>query len=240
MELDSEKFAADGFAIVNGVFSTEEIERLRECIAAIPDGAEVRRRGSVYGIRNLLENSAAVRLLAAHPSMRRMVEPVLGEPAFAVRAVYFDKGGDANWSLDWHQDKIIAVERRIAAPGFLGWSQKAGVWHVQAPREVLADMAAVRVHLDDCRAENGPLRVLAGSHQGVWNDEEINRWRGRTPETTCLVDCGGVLVMRPLLLHASSRSTSAGRRRVVHIEYARSELPCGLAWKSVVGPSRQA
>ncbi len=41
---------------------------------------------------------------------------------------------------------------------------------------------------------------------------------------------GGLVVMRPLLLHASSPAKSPGHRRVVHIEYAAAELADGLKW----------
>jgi hypothetical protein len=41
---------------------------------------------------------------------------------------------------------------------------------------------------------------------------------------------GGVLLMRPLLLHASSASQVPRHRRVLHIEWAAQELPGGLQW----------
>jgi hypothetical protein len=36
--------------------------------------------------------------------------------------------------------------------------------------------------------------------------------------------------MRPLLLHASSRSKTTRHRRILHLEYAAFTLPAGLAW----------
>ena len=38
----------------------------------------------------------------------------------------------------------------------------------------------------------------------------------------CTVPAGGVVVMRPLIVHASSKAESDLPRRVLHIEYARS------------------
>ncbi len=41
---------------------------------------------------------------------------------------------------------------------------------------------------------------------------------------------GGLVVMRPLLLHASSPAKSPAHRRVIHVEYAATDLSGGLEW----------
>ena len=179
-------------------------------------------------------DSPAICDFAASPVMRRLVVPIIGAGAFPVRGLFFDKTPDANWKVNWHQDLAIAVLERREAAGFGAWSEKAGVIHVQPPPELLAQMITVRVHLDDCPPQNGALRVLSGSHQdGRLRDADILRWRERTAETLCPVPRGGAMVMRPLLLHASSASEHPARRRVLHIEYAAEHLPDGLQWRRV-------
>jgi ectoine hydroxylase-related dioxygenase (phytanoyl-CoA dioxygenase family) len=121
----------------------------------------------------------------------------------------------------------------METPGFVGWSSKAGVWQVQPPAEVLSDMMAIRVHLDDSRLDNGPLRVLPGSHRCGWIDD-LEGWKQRVAEVMCTVGCGGIIAMRPLLLHASAASNSADRRRVIHLEFAKRELPNELQWNNRV------
>ena len=102
---------------------------------------------------------------------------------------------------------------------------------MQPPISVLERMVAVRVHLDDCGADNGPVRVLPGSHRaGRLRAAEIAGWRQRIAEVSCIVPRGGLLVMRPLLLHASSPARRPGHRRVIHIEYAATNLHSGLEW----------
>lgn len=229
------EFARDGYFIQEGVLSTEEVEQLRDAVATIPDGNAVRRKGGVYGVRNLLEICPGVQELARHPQVRQFVSPILGDRAFAVRAILFDKIPDANWSLFWHQDNVVSVDARKDARGYAGWSCKAGVWQVQRPVHVLARMIAVRIHLDDCGVDNGPLRVLPGSHQFGWLDEQLDEWKQRVAEVVCEVRCGGVVAMRPLTLHASSPARSPSHRRVIHIEYACDELPEGLDWNNRVG-----
>lgn len=226
------KFRSDGYFIRDCVISLDDVEDLRRAVAALPIREEVRRKRSVYGVRNLLEICPAAQSLATKPSVRRFAAAVLGDNAFAVRAIFFDKVSDANWSLFWHQDNVIAVKQRRDVPGFQAWSQKVGVWQVQPPAEILAQMVAVRVHLDDCGPDNGPLRVLPGSHRFGWLDDVLDDWKRRVPEVVCTVRCGGVVAICPLTLHASAASSTVGHRRVIHIEYAAAELPAGLEWNN--------
>lgn len=241
MVIDSAAYAAEfhekGFAVFPHVLNDDLVNRLRTAIGDVPFSDAVRRKQNVYGVRNLLELSADVRALAAIDAVRQFVTPILGDGGFATRAVFFDKAPGANWALGWHQDSVIAVAERKDVPGFVAWGQKAGVWQVQPPAEVLFNMVAVRVHLDDCGPDNGPLRVLPGSHRHGWVEDDLDTWKRRAPEVTCIAKAGGVVVMCPLLLHASSKAISPSHRRVIHIEYANSDLPCGLSWQKRVGPT---
>ena len=227
-------FHRDGYFVRDGVVSDEEVQRLRSAVDAIPNGEEVRRKRGVYGVRNLLEICPAVRELATRASVRQFVTPLLGDHAFAVRAVFFDKVPDANWSLFWHQDNVIAVQGRHEVAGFVAWSQKAGVWQVQPPSDVLANMVAIRVHLDDCGPANGPLRVLPGTHRLGWVDDQLDDLKARIAEVICTVKCGGIVAICPLTLHASAPAETAAHRRVIHIEYASANLPDGLEWNNRV------
>ena len=214
-----------GFAIVERVLAAEEVDNL----IALMGSLACRSRG---GARNLLEHEALVGLARSNP-LRGLVEPVLGAGCFAVRAIYFDKTPDANWKVPWHQDLMVAVCERVeGAAGYGAWSVKAGVPHVEPPVAVLERMLAVRLHLDDCGEENGPLRVIPGSHRHgrLARSEEPPK----AGEVMCCVRRGGALLMRPLLLHASSSAASPAHRRVIHIEYAGVELPGGVRWRERV------
>jgi ectoine hydroxylase-related dioxygenase (phytanoyl-CoA dioxygenase family) len=148
-----------------------------------------------------------------------------------VRAIYFNKTAKTNWLVAWHQDVTIAVEEKIEAPNFTGWSVKDGIPHVHPPDALLENMLTLRIHLDDCDETNGALRVLAGSHRlGRLPANDIQELRQKLPEQVCSASAGDVLLMRPLLLHASARSAGTRERRVLHVEYAGFELPSGLRW----------
>jgi hypothetical protein len=222
----------DGFAIIEDVVSGEPLAALCDSLTGMGDGASVRRRTSVYAIRNLLDVVPAIKALSESPAMRQWVDAILGVDAIAVRGILFDKTPDANWTVPWHQDLAIAVREQVETPpGFTGWSVKAGVPHVQPPASILERMLSVRVHLDACGADNGPLDVLPGSHRhGRLTQADVDAWRDREKPVACLVRRGGLILMRPLLLHRLLSATSPEHRRVIHIEYANVELPYGLNW----------
>jgi Phytanoyl-CoA dioxygenase (PhyH) len=180
---------------------------------------------------------AGLRGVLARPSVRAMADALAGlagsalsGPAFPFRATLFDKSAQANWLVSWHQDTVLPVVARLDAPGWGPWTTKAGVLHAIAPAPALERVIALRIHLDDSTADNGPLRVLPGSHgHGVLSDAAIDRRVASFAPVTCLAERGDVLLMRPLLLHASSKGTSAAPRRVLHVEYATDRtLPGGL------------
>jgi ectoine hydroxylase-related dioxygenase (phytanoyl-CoA dioxygenase family) len=224
-------FDRAGFGVVPAVLSLDEICALTAAIESAGCGAAVRRRAGIYAIRNLSAEVPAVAALACDARVRALARSVLGEGCQPVRTLLFDKTPGANWQVPWHQDRAIAVAERREVSGFGPWSVKAGVPHVNAPAEVLDRMVTVRVHLDPCGVDQGPLRVRPGTHRsGVWSDAQIaERCRG-TEAFTCLVAAGDVLVMRPLLVHASGKARRPGHRRVIQIEFAAGDLPAGLHW----------
>ncbi len=230
---DLEAFDRTGFAIVPEVIDVPTVARLIDAIAALsPGGSTLDRGGRVYASRNLLDDSPPVRDLAESTEIRALVAPLLGPNAFAVRALLFDKTPEANWMVPWHQDLTVAVKARVDAPGYGPWTVKAGVPHVQPPVDVIQKMVSVRVHLDDCDARSGPLRVIPGSHRdGRLGVESTRLWLEREAPVSCPVPRGGALVMRPLILHASSASDDPGHRRVIHLEYAADPLPSGVHWR---------
>jgi ectoine hydroxylase-related dioxygenase (phytanoyl-CoA dioxygenase family) len=188
---------------------------------------------SSAGERNLLDLSI-VRRLARSNAVRGLMEPVLGPHCFAVRGTLFNKTGGANWKVSWHQDCVIAVTERKVVSGWGPWSIKAGVHHVRPSPELMSRMLAIRIHVDDCGIDNGPLRVVPSSHmQGFFSDREIHEYP-KDEAVTCTASRGEALLMRPLLLHSSSVAKGPNARRVVHLEFAVDELPKGLKWRDRV------
>lgn len=159
--------------------------------------------------------------VARSSSLMEIARGVLGQGAFPFRATFFDKSPNSNWLVAWHQDTALPLTTRMDVPGWGPWSIKDGVAYAHAPAEALEQVLALRVHLDDSTTENGPLRVIPDTHKiGVLADQEIHERVGNSAGVECLVPLGGVVAMRPLIIHASSKSESELPRRVLHIEYA--------------------
>jgi ectoine hydroxylase-related dioxygenase (phytanoyl-CoA dioxygenase family) len=153
----------------------------------------------------------------------------------AVQCTLFDKAPEKNWLVALHQDLSIPVSRRVESPECSGWSEKEGQMYVQPPVAVLEQLVAVRIHLDDCLVESGALHVVPKSHsQGRLSRERVEDLRRQNGETVVPVARGGALIMRPLILHASSKATSLAPRRVLHFVFGPPKLPLGLEWRWAV------
>jgi hypothetical protein len=239
--MDRKRFNEKGYWIARGVLPDARIEALLasiEAVASDETNGDGTRGGQRFGMRELFRRVPAVQNLAGSAEIATLARSALDGECAAVRALLFDKPPAANWNVAWRQDLAIAVRERRETAGFGPWSVKAGVIHVQPPVEVLNAMVTLRLHLDDCPADNGALRVVPGSHTaGRLSDDAMNRWIAETPAETIDARRGDVLVMRPLLLHASSRTERPRHRRVLHLEFAAGELPGGLEWHEVTGPN---
>ena len=214
----AEDVEEDGFAIVSECLSEQVAESLCSQFFSTKQPR-----------RNLL-GIPSVRELTASEAVRQLVVAVLGKDCFAVRGILFNKTPESNWKVVWHQDRTIAVRERKEVPHFGPWSIKAGVQHVQPPASVMAGMLAVRLHLDESHKDNGPLRVIPGSHKvGCLSPSEIAACKERQ-SVICTAPKGGAILMRPLLLHASACCSRPHQRRVIHLEFAADDLPDGLEW----------
>lgn len=217
----------DGACVVPSVLGREEIKSL---LAELDiGGADVSRRGKAFAKRNILK-IAAVRDAANLPAVRAIVSAALGGSFQVVRGILFDKTPAANWTVPWHQDRSIAVKEKRDVPGYGPWSSKAGIVHVQPPIAVLQQMVTVRVHLDNCGPDDGPLRIVAGTHETLLDAAEVNRAVAAGESKPLTGPAGSAVVMRPLVLHASSPAKLPSHRRVLHLEFAAGDLSHGLAW----------
>lgn len=212
-----------GFEIVPDFLRASDVEDLTVTLEHAP------LHRSRAGARNVLQIEA-VRRLALNHSILKFARNALGQQALPFRATLFDKSPDSNWLVVWHQDTALPLRARKDVAGWGPWSVKEGVICAHAPAEALDQVLAIRIHLDDSTTGNGPLRVLPGTHKsGVLSDDAIHDLSLKVAEAVCQVPIGGLLLMKPLLVHASSKVLRSKRRRVLHIEYcSQATFPGGL------------
>ena len=232
LQMIRDEISVAGFALVPSLVDSAELVRLVAAAEQAVRHPLVRaRRGSAFGLRNLFETMPAARDLAGSAKLLDLVKSILGPGARPVKGILFDKTEHANWAVPWHQDVTIAVREHCLVPGYESWSEKDGIPHVQPPVEVLEQILAVRIHLDDCPPENGALKIIPESHaHGRLTDTEVEHWKSTVTPVTCAAHAGDALFLRPLLLHSSGTALTPGHRRVLHFEYAAVDLPGGLEW----------
>jgi hypothetical protein len=217
---DAATFDRDGFAIVAAVVSGERCDAMVDALAQHDmDGA---------GSRLLLQRGP-FRLIANDIRRNPEIAGLLATHAEAVQCTLFAKGPDALWSVTPHQDLSIPVRERRSLAGWKGWSEKEGVIFVQPPDAVLQQLVAVRLHLDEQTADNGPLDVVPGSHlHGRLSHNQILEYAAGHRDI-CIVPRGGALVIRPLLIHSSIKPRNDRHRRVLQFLYG-PPLPDGMQW----------
>lgn len=221
--MTANKLQDDGFLITDPLFGDELGPQLENTIPKL-------KQDSV-GTRNLMEHSWCAdlaKLIRGH----QLIAPFLSVATVAVQCNLFKKSKNQNWLVPVHQDLGIAVREKIEHPALTGWTEKEGSIFVQPPDSVLREMVVVRFHIDECGLDDGPLRVVPGSHKaGRLSSQAALAERDRIGETLCPVERGGAMLMKPLLLHASSKACGHSRRRVLHFVFAPPLLPFGLKWR---------
>ena len=234
IQTNIERLKADvalrGFSVAENVFSQKEIDNIISAIdATTKTGANFRANAGLFAIRQFLKEVPSVAPLVFTEGFLSFISQLLGDEYFVVKSIYFDKPPESNWFVSYHQDLTISVTEKVELPGYRAWTAKQGQYAVQPPLEVLENVATLRIHLDDTDEKNGALHVIPGSHNKgilrpelVGNDEEVTE--------TCNVKRSSVMVMKPLLQHASSKTTNNARRRVIHIEFSSLNLPEPLKW----------
>lgn len=210
-----DQFERDGFVVVGPVVEAATISRVRCALHDTPvEGA---------GSRRFLE-AAWCRELAANLPRHPLLADLLPATHAAVQCTLFWKSAERNWLVGLHRDKSFPVKDRVHSPDWQGWSLKEGQLFARPPGWLVRELVAVRVHLDAADEETGALQVVPGSHRNADTTD---------PRIACEVGCGSALVMRPSLLHASSK-LRRGERRVLHFVYGPRDLPHGAEWADAV------
>ena len=219
-----------GFTTIENIYSTEEVQKITETINQV-DTSKVtfRKSNDLFAIRQFLKEVPETQNLIFNENLQKVISELFGKNYFVIKSIYFDKPETSNWYVSYHQDLTISVDKKIELDNFKFWTTKQNQFAVQPPIEILENIYTIRIHLDDTDENNGALKVIEKSHlKKIYRPENID-WQTEN-ETTCNVKKGGLMIMKPLILHSSSRTTNNKKRRVIHIEFSDANLPNGLNW----------
>ena len=230
LEQHKTEISIKGYTIINDVFSDEEINQIIEVIESIDTSKETFRKSEdLFAIRQFLKEVPQSHQFIFNNNIKKIIDEVFGNHYFTVKSIYFDKPEKSNWYVSYHQDLTISVNKKLDLEGFDSWTKKQNQFAVQPPIDYLKNIFTIRIHLDDTDENNGALKVIPNSHtKEIYRPETID-WNLETEEI-CSVNKGGIMIMKPLILHGSNRTVNHKKRRVIHIEFSNLELPKELQW----------
>ena len=219
-----------GFTVINDIFSKKEVEKIIDILENMDTSRDnFRKSDDLFAIRQFLKEIPEIKDLIFNDTIKKVIKEVFGEKYFVVKSIYFDKPETSNWYVAYHQDLTISVDKKLDLPNFGPWTTKQNQFAVQPPLPILENIYTIRIHLDDTDENNGALKVVPKSHsKGIYRPETID-WTIETEEI-CNVKKGGIMMMKPLTLHGSNRTTNGKKRRVIHLEFSDMELPEALQW----------
>jgi ectoine hydroxylase-related dioxygenase (phytanoyl-CoA dioxygenase family) len=226
-----EKIKLDGFLIINSFYSKNDVNKLISIIEEVIDmnnqNITFRKSDDLFAIRQFHKEIPQALKVIFNQKMKDFIKLNFGSDFFITKSIYFDKPEASNWFVAYHQDLTISVNKKMILDNYKNWTIKQNQFAVQPPKEILENNFTIRIHLDDTSLENGALKVINKSHlNGIVRTVNIEN----QVETICEVDRGGIMIMKPLLFHASNKTTNNKRRRVIHLEFSNQNLAQNLQW----------
>jgi len=220
-----DQFSKSGFVVLPGMLDAGELQVVDSALNGVTAGRSGARQMLALDWCTALAKNVRQQLVAAG---------LIPFDHVAVQCTFFEKSREHNWLVSLHQDMSIPVRCRVDNAELTGWSEKDGGLYVQPPVVVLEQLVALRLHIDECGADDGALKVVPGSHgKGRLREVDKTLIRDELGELLCPVAAGGGMAMRPLLLHASSKATGCSSRRVLHFLFGPTRLRFGLEWAAV-------
>ncbi|MEZ4885857.1 MAG: phytanoyl-CoA dioxygenase family protein [Chitinophagales bacterium] len=228
---NKQELEESGFSVIAAVYTESEIAAISVCMDAIDsEEASFMKTKNLFAVRQLLKNVPALKPLLFTKQLMQLIEEIGGKDYFLTKAMYLDKPKDSNWFVPYHQDLSISVNKKVAIENYNSWTFKRGQFGVQPPADILEKTITIRIHLDDTDENNGALKVIPKSHlKGVRRFASIDD-SNKESGTYCNVKNGGVMLMKPLTFHASSRAINERQRRVIHLEFCNQPLVKPLEW----------
>ncbi|MEZ4817520.1 MAG: phytanoyl-CoA dioxygenase family protein [Flavobacteriaceae bacterium] len=225
----------NGYSILTDLYSDSEINKILDSIEnAEQDGSSFMRTADLFAIRQLIRNVPELSSLLFNDKLIKLITEISGFDYFLTKAIYFDKPSESNWFVAYHQDLSISVNTKADLDNYSNWTFKKGQHGVQPPLKILEDTLTIRIHLDKTDRDNGALKVIPKSHSNGILRIDSNDWRFEN-ECVCEVERGGVMLMKPLILHASNKTTNGKKRRVIHLEFNKHKLNDPLDWLEYYG-----
>ena len=102
------QFAEQGYAVLPGVYSSQEVKNLGETITQARNRASADQKNFVaskdlVAIRELLGSVPGLTDQLWNEGLETILQSIFPGPCFLSKAIYFDKPADSNWFVAYHQ-----------------------------------------------------------------------------------------------------------------------------------------
>lgn len=220
----------NGYSILADIYSNNEISQISTCLKnGEQNGSSFLKTKDLFAIRQLIKNVPELADLLFNAKLTELISNLSESEYFLTKAIYFDKPSESNWFVAYHQDLSISVDKKVDLENYVNWTYKKDQYGVQPPVNILQDTITIRIHLDDTDENNGALKVIPKSHLNGIVRTDSKDWKIEN-EYVCKIKKGGAMLMKPLTLHASNRTTNGKKRRVIHLEFNQHKLTEPLKW----------
>ncbi len=230
-EIKKAELAKNGYAILEHFYNNKEVTALINCInhSINNDNRRFTKTKDVIAIRQLINDIPELKKILFNNPIKILLSTLFKTNYFLTKAIYFDKPKESNWFVAFHQDLSISVDKKVTLKNYKNWTYKKEQYGVQPPIAILEDTVTLRIHLDDTNQYNGALKVIPKSHLNGILRNESKDWN-TSNQYVCEVNKGGLMIMKPLTIHASNKTTNFKQRRVIHLEFNTKQLEPSLNW----------
>ncbi|MFY7810986.1 MAG: phytanoyl-CoA dioxygenase family protein [Flavobacterium sp.] len=230
LNYSKKKIVEQGYTTISNVYTADEVEKILFTIKNnLTNNDNYRISNELFAIRQFLKEIPSSFECIFNQNLKKIIQNICGSDYFLIKSIYFDKPESSNWYVSYHQDLTISVDQKLNIPNYGPWTVKKNQFSVQPPIEILENLYTIRIHLDETNEQNGALKIIPKSHlKKIYRPETIN-WNIEKEEIG-MVEKGGIMIMKPLLLHSSSRTINQKRRRVIHLEFSNRELSKEIQW----------
>ncbi|EDP70051.1 hypothetical protein FBALC1_10977 [Flavobacteriales bacterium ALC-1] len=219
-----------GYTSQDSLYSNSEINTIINCIETSDIGNNKSKfSDDLFAIRQLLKVVPELKKTLFNNGLIQLLSNFFESNYFLTKAIYFDKPPNSNWFVAYHQDISISVNTKADIDKYSNWTLKKKAYGVHPPIDILKNTITIRIHLDDTTKGNGALKVIPYSHKNGIIRKDSKHWKLEN-EVICEIKKGGVMIMKPLLLHASGKTNNNQRRRVIHLEFNSINLPKPIEW----------
>ena len=197
----------DGFALIPGVLSAEEIQDLRAGIDRLqPFGYD--NGGAQAHYKCVFNRERLFLSYLDRPGVVDLAEATMGEECHII--------GQTAWRSE---------------PGKKGWAPHTDRVFMQMPEDMASDprfqlpiyLCTAHYYLNDITLDLAPTYVIPGSHKSGraldWGKDGDPEWQGRKLEPV-LCKAGDVLFFRSEVWHSGSANTSQEARYLLQVHYS--------------------